>query len=209
MWVSISPGSRTVVPGPVKTTVDSYFPGTPAMLTNSSVYWGIPMAYVKLHPVRWNPATQTIQVLTDMTLSVTYEEDESVRLVSRRTSASENMAMDIARRLVVNPEGVSGSGAAIVEPKALTYGQYVIITHPDYQSQAQELADWKTAKGIPTGVYTTTWVQSQYSCGNNLQQEMRAFLTDCRDDGTDYVLIFGDDDKVACRDAQLVGSHLW
>lgn len=184
---------------------DSYFPAMPAVLTSSSVYWGIPIAYVSIHPVRWNPTTKTIQVLSSLTLSVQYEEDEATRLVSRRTQSSEDMSMDIAGRLVLNPEGVSGSGAAIVAPKDLIYGQYVIITHPDYQSQAQELADWKTAKGIPASVYTTTWVEANYSCAD-LQQEMRAFLTDCRDDGTDYVLIFGDDDKVECRDALLVGS---
>ena len=184
---------------------NSYFPSASAVLTSSSVYWGIPLAYVSIHPVRWNPATKSLQVLRSLTVSVQYEEDESTRLVSRRTQASEDMSMDIAGRLVLNPEGVSGSGADIVAPRSLTYGQYVIITHPDYESQAQELADWKTAKGIPAGVYTTTWVEANYSFAD-LQQEMRAFLTDCRDDGTDYVLIFGDDDKVECRNALLVGN---
>jgi hypothetical protein len=184
---------------------DSYFPSLSAQLASSSVYWGIPIAYVNVHPVRWNPTTKTLQVLKSLTLNVQYSEDESVRLVSRRTQASEDMSMDIAGRLVLNPDGVSASGASIVAPNELTYGQYVIITHPDYLSQAQELANWKTAKGIPTGVYTTTWIESQYSCAD-LQQEMRAFLTDCRNDGTDYVLIFGDDDKVPCRDAIFIGD---
>lgn len=185
---------------------DAWFPGSPVQLVNSSVFWGIPIAYVKVNPVRWNPASRTLEVISSLDLDVTFTEDESVRLVSRRTESSERTAMEIMRRLVLNPEGVSGSGAALVAPKDLTWGQYVIITHPDYQAQAQELADWKTAKGIPAAVYTTTWVQSQYSTAD-LQQDMRAFLTDCRDDGTDYVLIFGDDDKVACRDALLVGSE--
>ncbi len=184
---------------------NSFFPDEPAVLTSSSVLWGIPIAYVSVHPVRWNPATKSLQVLSNLAVTVDYEENPSVRLVSRRTLFSEEMSMGIARKLVLNPEEVSGSGASIVAPRDLTYGQYVIITHPDYVSQAQELADWKTAKGIPASVYTTTWVQSNYS-GADLQQEMRAFLTDCRDDGTDYVLIFGDDDKVECRDALLVGN---
>ena len=184
---------------------DTFFPSSRADLFSSSVYWGIPMAYIAVHPVRWNPASRSLQVLESMTLKIVYEDDPSVRLVLRRTAASEEQAMEIARRLVVNPEGVSASGAMLVEPKDLVWGQYVIITSPDYETQAQELADWKTSKGIPANVYTTTWVQSQYTCAD-LQQEMRAFLTDCRDEGADYVLIFGDDDKVECRDAMLVGS---
>jgi len=184
---------------------DSYFPSAAAQLASSGVFWGIPMAYVNVHPVRWNPTSKELQVLSGMTLRISYSQDQSVRLVSNRTFASESLARSIAGRLVINPEGVSGSGANLVEPRDLEWGQYVIITHPDYLNQAQELADWKTAKGIPASVYTTTWIQSQYSCAD-LQQEMRAFLTDCRDEGTDYVLIFGDDDKVECRDALLVGS---
>ncbi len=186
-------------------TRSSYFPRTQAALHSSSVYWGIPVAYLNVFPVRWNPAGRTLQVLSEMTIRVEYEEDPSVRLITRRTLASEEKAMGILRRLVVNPEGVSPSGASHVPEKDLAYGQYVIITHPDYETQAQELADWKTAKGVPACVYTTDWVDSQYSCAD-LQQDMRAFLTDCRDEGTDYVLIFGDDDKVGCRDAKLVGS---
>ncbi len=205
--VPISAGATQVQAEPNSRiyTRDSFFPVTSTVLTSSSVYWGIPIAYVSIHPVRWNPTTKNLQVLRSLSVNVQYEEDESTRLVSRRTGASEDMAMDIARRLVLNPEGVSTSGAEIVAPRDLNYGQYVIITHPDYESQAQELADWKTAKGIPASVYTTTWVEANYSFAD-LQQEMRAFLTDCRDDGTDYVLIFGDDDKVECRDALLVGS---
>ena len=183
----------------------TYFPAARAALHSSSVYWGIPVAYLNVFPVRWNPADRTLQVLCEMTIRIEYEEDSSVRLITRRTLASEEKAMSILERLVVNPEGISPSGASLVLEKDLAYGQYVIITHPDYETQAQELADWKTAKGVPACVYTTDWVSSQYSCAD-LQQEMRAFLTDCRIEGTDYVLIFGDDDKVGCRDAELVGN---
>lgn len=184
---------------------DTPFPAREALLTSSGVFWGIPLAYVTVHPVRWNPADRTLQVMNRMVLRVTYTEDPSVNLISRRTAASEVMAMETASRLVVNPEMVGPSGAAIVDPRSLAFGQYVIITHPDYQSEAQQIADWKTAKGIPAKVFTTSWIESQYSF-TDLQQEIRAFLTDCRDQGTDYVLIFGDHDKVPCRMALFVGS---
>lgn len=183
----------------------TYFPSSMAAFHSSSVWWGIPMAYMNVFPVRWNPASKTLQVLSEMTVRVTFEEDPSVRLVRRRARASEEKAMEIARRLVVNPLDVSPSGATLVSERDLAYGRYVVITADEYETQAQELADWKTAKGIPANVYTTTWVDNQYSCVD-LQQDMRAFLTDCRDEGADYVLIYGDDDKLECRDVMLVGS---
>lgn len=203
--ISVPMDHSQAMPDPRFYDRDTAFPAREAVLTSSSVYWGIPMAYVTVHPVRWNPADRTLQVLNELTIRVAYREDPSVSLITRRTGASEAMAMEIASRLVVNPEMVSPSGATLVEPRDLTYGQYVIVASPDFESEAQQLADWKTAKGIPAKVYTTTWIESQYSLAN-LQQEIRAFLTDCRDQGTDYVLIFGDDDKVACRQTQFVGS---
>ncbi len=203
--ISLPMDYNQAAPDPRFYNRDTAFPTGEAVLTSSSVFWGIPIAYVTVHPVRWNPADRTLAVLDELTLRVVYREDPSVNLVSVRTAASENLAMEIASKLVVNPEMVSPSGATLVEPRDLMYGQYVIITHPDFESEAQELADWKTAKGIPTGVYTTSWVESQYSLAN-LQQEMRAFLTDCRDQGTDYVLIFGDNDMVGCRQVKLVGD---
>jgi len=105
-------------------------------------------------------------------------------------------------KLAVNPSGVSGSGAVIVDSRELEWGEYVIIATQAYAAKAQELADWKTAKGIPSSVITTDWISSTYT-GCDLQQKMRAFLTDARDQGVEFVLIYGDDDVVPCRDGLL------
>lgn len=182
------------------------FPSVPIEFVSSSVIMGIPVAYTTVCPVRWNPAEKTVEVLTGLTVNVIYESSPSASTVNRRSIQSELRSQEIVRNSVVNPEDVSHSGAAIIDSKDLLYGEYVIITHPDYESQAQELADWKTSKGIPTNVYTTTWVQSQYSF-IDLPQEIRGFLTDCIDEGAEYVLIYGDDDKVAGRDAKISYSY--
>lgn len=200
--LSLMDAALPSAPDPHVYSLDTPWPGESCRLSGSGVVWGIPMAYLTVNPVRWNPATLELEVLSHLSVSIRFEQDPAARTVSRRSAASEAQAMDLARRLVVNPEGVSPSGAELVCERELEYGQYVIITSPDYSAQAQELADWKTAKGVPARVFTTSWVASQYSC-YDLQQEMRAFLADCRDEGADWVLIFGDDDKVAARDAYM------
>lgn len=181
---------------------DSAYPAQACRLNGSSAIWGIPVAQAWVFPVRWDPAGLELSVLRSLTVRVMYEDDPSVRLVSRRTAWSESESMDLARSLVVNPEGVSPSGAELVGARDLAYGQYVIICSEEYQAAAQELADWKTAKGIPATVHTVGTIQGMYSCWD-MQQELRAFLTDCRDEGADYVLIMGDDDRVEARDAIL------
>lgn len=181
------------------------FPSAPVTFRGSSVILGIPVAYTNVYPVRWNPQDKTLDILSSVTILVTYENTGEASTVNNRSIQSENRSMDIVRASVVNPLDVAGSGANIISSRDLTYGEYVIIATSTYETYAQELADWKTEKGIPTKVYTTTWIQSQYSC-YDLQQEIRAFLTDCRDEGVEYVLIFGDDNIIAGRDVKITYS---
>ena len=178
------------------------FPGAIARLEDSSVLLGFPIARVSVYPVRWNPADGTLEVLESLTLQLEYVSDPSMKTVQVRSAQSESRTSEIVRNAVVNPEGVHASGAAIVESRDLTFGEYVIITHPDYVTQASTLANWKTRKGIPTTVITTTEIQAQYT-GDDLQQEIRMFLHEARDNGVEYALIFGDDDKIAGRDIRI------
>ena len=199
---SVEADVRPVDPDPHIYNSDEFFPYQICELSSSGVIWGIPLAYLDVSAVRWNPVSRELQVLSSVSVQVTFEYDPDLLLVNRRLQSSELRAQQLVSKMVVNPEGVSPSGAEFVSARDLAYGQYVIITHPDYETAAQTLADWKTAKGIPANVYTTDWVSSQYSCWD-LQQEMRAFLTDCRDEGADFVLIYGDDDRIAARDAYM------
>jgi len=178
------------------------FPGAIARFENSSVLLGFPVARVSVYPVRWNPADGTIEVLESVTLHVGYVADPSMRTVQVRSAQSEARTSEVVRNAVVNPEDVLSSGAAIVESRDLTFGEYVIITHPDYVTQANALANWKTRKGIPATVITTTEIQAQYT-GDDLQHEIRMFLHEASDNGVEFALIFGDDDKVAGRDVKI------
>ncbi|MCD4701794.1 MAG: T9SS type A sorting domain-containing protein [Candidatus Aegiribacteria sp.] len=194
-------------PDPAFYGSDEFYPDRIAELSGSSVLWGIPVAYATVYPVRWNPSSGELQILSNLQISVQYHSDNSAILVRRRLFSSELRSQEMLRDLVVNPLDVSPSGASFVDAKDLTYGQYVIITIPEYETAMQELADWKTSKGIPTSVYTTDWIQGQYSF-LDLPQDIRAFLTDCRDEGVDYVLIAGDDSRVVARRAKLdAGSN--
>ena len=192
----------SVEPDPAIYGLTTAYPREPVSFDGSSVIMGRPVAYVSVYPVRWNPASGTAEVLTNLTLNVTYESSTEASTVIRRSLQSELRSQEIVRNSVVNPEAVSSSGAAIIDSRDLTYGEYVIICTSAYQSYAQNLADWKTSKGIPTNVYTTTYIQTNYSC-YDLQQEIRAFLTDCRDEGVEYVLIYGDDNIIAGRDVKI------
>jgi hypothetical protein len=186
----------------------SFYPAAPLSFEGSSVIMGIPVAFVRIFPVRWNPADGTLELLSSITTRVMFESSPSARTVNRRSLQSELRSIEIVSNAVVNPEAVCGSGAVIVDSRDLVYGEYVIITTAEYESYAQELADWKTSKGVPTSVYTTDWIDSIYGF-YDLQQDIRAFLTDCRDYGVEFVLIYGDDDVVPGRRVKMRVGALW
>jgi hypothetical protein len=178
------------------------FPSIAARFEESTMLLGYPVAYLSVYPVRWNPASGIIEIISNLDVKITTEYSSDSYSVHTRSLQSESRTRTIVENAVVNPDMVQASGAVIVPSRDLLYGEYVVIVTPAYESYAQEFADWKTRKGIPTGVYTTTWIQGQYSCAD-LPQEIRAFLTDCRDAGVEYVLIWGDDDIIAGRDARI------
>ncbi|MCD4708719.1 MAG: T9SS type A sorting domain-containing protein [Candidatus Sabulitectum sp.] len=177
---------------------DSFYPENLLEHWQSGVLWGMSLVTAWIRPVQWNPVTGQIRILRMSEVVVECTEDLRKPMIRARTQWSENRALEILETTVLNPCDISSSRAAIVEPGQLQYGQYVIITAPEYLIPMQELADWKTAKGIPAGVFTTDWVQNNYPC-LDLQQSVRAFLTDCRDEGVDFVLLTGDNDIFEAR----------
>ena len=54
--------------------------------------------------------------------------------------------------------------------------EYVIITHADWSSAVQDLADRRTRTGMPAKVVTHDWIDGQYG-GTAQQQKIRNFIT--------------------------------
>lgn len=192
---------RQAEPDPQVYQQDTFFPIEPLARVTSGVLWGIPIATAVVHPVRWNPVSGELEIMEELTLQLEMDRAPG-SLISRRSFSSEERSTALARSLVVNPWQVTGSGAFLVDERDLEYGQYVIICPEEFQDEFQVLADWKTSKGIPASVYTTQWIAQNYSF-LDIQREIRAFLTDCRDEGTDFVLLAGDDDVLPARDVYL------
>lgn len=176
------------------------FPSEPVRFCGSGIVMGCPTASLMISPVRWNPSSGQLEILTSLEVSLETVSCSSMTINCLSTTGRQRLQQIVASA-VVNPMGVSYQAVPTVEASELEYGEYIIISHPDYLSQAQELADWKTRKGIPANVYSIDWIASEYSGCVDLQQSVRAFLTDCRNEGAQFVLIFGDDDKIPARKA--------
>ncbi len=77
---------------------------------------------------------------------------------------------------------------------------YVIITPDSFANAFQRLADWKTAKGVPTVVRTTEWIQANCRNGVDIQETIRFFLQDAYSKwGITYALLGGDAPQIPAR----------
>ncbi len=85
--------------------------------------------------------------------------------------------------------------------------EYVIVTDDAFAAAFKPLADWKTKKGVPAAVFTTSWIYANYAGADN-QAKIREFLKSAaRDRGTAWVLLGGDTAYVPERRAFALASH--
>ncbi len=77
---------------------------------------------------------------------------------------------------------------------------YIIITSDSLKNAYQRLADWKTAKGVPTVVKTVEWIEANYKNGVDIQETIRNFIRDAYQKwGVTWVLLGGDTDVIPAR----------
>ncbi len=121
---------------------------------------------------------------------------------------------DIISSMVVNPEeldrftfhevrvekprgGFQPTAAPSLEGSPV---DYVIVTPDSFAAAFQPFADWKTAKGVPTVIRTTEWIQANYRNGVDLQETIRFFLQDAYSKwGVKWVMLAGDTPQLPPR----------
>jgi hypothetical protein len=78
--------------------------------------------------------------------------------------------------------------------------EYLIVTSSALAPSFQVLADWKTAKGVPTQVRTVDWIEANSRRGSDLTETLRFFLQDAYANwGVKYVLLAGDTPEIPPR----------
>lgn len=86
----------------------------------------------------------------------------------------------------------------ISDLRVLSDKDYVVVTHPDFKAQAEELAQWHQAKnGYRTCVVTTEEIYNVFSSGVQDPSAIRVFMKNLYENSTEdnkpkYLLLFGD-----------------
>ncbi len=177
---------------------------------------GYHIAGVAVHPVTYEPSAGRLTLARRIEVELSLVQgSRDAQPRHRMTARADRMYRRLVEGLVVNPQDVAGKlgpveivdsvGPEGFEPRYTpslegSAVEYVIVTSDEFASRFQELADWKTKKGVPTVVKTVSWIDANYSGGCDTAERIRYFLKDAYSSwGTTYALMAGDTDIVPVR----------
>jgi hypothetical protein len=191
------------------------FPARSVRYLGTGTWHGRSIASFAVFPVR--VVDGALALAPDITVTVrTRHGSDSGASSARMQRVSRARAQSVERALaavVVNPEmGATYESLPVTPPPAGGFQptvapslegspvEYVIITTTALASSYERLANWRTARGTPTVVRTTEWIEQNYRHGSDVQETIRTFIRDAYEKwSTTYFLLGGDTSEIPPR----------
>jgi hypothetical protein len=197
----------------VDTHTGGAFPGTAARYLGTGHWHGHAIAAFAVFPFQVDGRRLTLH--EQITLTVDTRPRPAGDPISRPERMSPERSLAVREQisaLVANPPatGLYRSPAVTrptgrFQPSAApslegSPVEYLIITTDELAGAFQRLADWKTAKGVPTVVRTTEWIHANSRRGVDIQETIRFFIRDAYEKwGVTWVLLGGDTPEIPAR----------
>jgi hypothetical protein len=180
------------------------YPGQRVTVGEQTDLAGQGMLPVCVCPLRYLPLQKKLILVQSITVEVEGTEGYICHDYLPQTISDNGSMMyeQMVKGMVINPDAVHLSKSSSAQPLGVPPGDYdyVIITQESWVSAFQPLANWKTKKGVPATIVTTTWIYNSGGYSGTEVQKLRAFVQDAYTTwGTIYVLIGGDIDVVPCH----------
>lgn len=192
--------------------------GPAASVEAESWLRGRRLVHVTVRPLRLERASGRLVLAAELGLEIAGRSDPGRGLAPRSAPWEAKIeamlaatTIDLRRNAAPGVDALLAAGGALPETSALwsptfrptTDGsavEYVIVTTQAMAGAFQELAAWKTAKGVQTTVRTLEWIRATYPNGVDRAEQLRFFLADAYEHwGTLWVLLAGDSDQVPVR----------
>ena len=163
-------------------STDEFYPANPVEVTDIQYFREAPLGFVQITPVQFNPVTKQIKVYTKIKYRVEF--NGSSHIFSEIAENNSKNYTNLLKNYVLNnqdiPDGITHTESRDGEKN------YIIITHSEYLSQANDLAEWKRQLGYSVEVVSqASWTASQ----------VKTVIQDLYDLWTphpDYFVIIGD-----------------
>ena len=173
---------------------DAVWPPQPVAITPLGRYRELELVHVEVFGGNFNPRTNEVQLYENVELNIAHRGKEQGFLSNQFTRNPFESKKNLIIESVFNKEIVAKTPSfEIVINWRLIGEEYLILTHPNFRSAAENLAAWKRQKGIMTNVFevgTNTGIS-----GRQTRDEIKAFIKD-RYETTlvkaSYILLLGD-----------------
>ncbi|NDW08127.1 C25 family cysteine peptidase [Dysgonomonas sp. 520] len=196
------------------------FPNKPVSIVSDHYELGYRIVTVGICPIEYIPRSKEVY-LCNIDFSLEYSATVPLKSESEELSKQSQIQKDFVKKhikaIVQNPDDVErfypsttivSQSKGIVEQKMTKSSfvkeeivpRYIIITNNELKPIFQELADWKTKKGVPTIIKTTEEIIPNYK-GVDVPEKIRNYLIEARSKwGTGlFVLLGGNTDIIPGR----------
>ncbi len=178
-----------------------YQPDFGAVLLYEGVLDGIRIADVAVHPIRYVPGLNQLEVAEKMLLVIDCENDPSY---IPRSYLSNNQRENLSERLesiADNPENIYVGSNYSALPKEY---RHAILTTSTLKTAFQPLATWNTRRGVRDTIVTLENMASYQ--GSDMAEKIRNFVIFAHENwGLEYFLIGGDATLIPTRDCFVTG----
>jgi len=162
---------------------------------------GYDIAFIRLHPVRYTPATGELAFYRRVEVRVLTAPSTETLEGQRAMFRADPGTVGRVSRLVDNP-GAETRYPEVMAPSgqrdADTY-PYLVITDDPYVSILQDLADFKTQRGLRAKIVRVDSLTANVT-GNDAQDKIRNYITEAYQNfGTEWVLLAGDEEIIPSR----------
>lgn len=196
---------------------DTLYPGIVCKMGTSGYMSGYKILRILIYPLQYHPLSKRLFLYNEIQLNIEYSPSIDLSLpIYRRSENAQKAVENYIKALVVNPEAIEGFYGSLDFPLK-SFEQigklditdlpslegipvdYVIVTSDEFIPVFEQLAEWKTKKGIVTIVRSKEEIINYYY-GCDDAERLRNFIKDCYSLwGTIYVLLAGDMDVIPIR----------
>jgi len=171
--------------------LDETYPGEIVEIIQKGMIRDIPFVKIGFYPIQYNPQTEIAKIYDEITIRLSWVGNDPLIVESNFEQKPfykfyENVFMNWAEfsENTVFTYSSSDSGHPIADEGC----DYLIITNPNFENEAEELGEWKHKSGLITKVVTT----SDTGDGSSQIRDYIQNAYDTWDPCPSYVLLIGD-----------------
>ena len=168
-----------------------YYPDTDVEFAGNNECGSYSLLTFQVCPFEYDATTRKLFLKNHVDIDINLTDNAPISFTDlgrRGTVAMDN----VIKKMVVNPEELDMTTREVAYNNNLTLQtgyEYLIVTSNQFKNVFQQLANWKSRKGIRSKVLTVEEITPNYT-GSTKQEKIKRAIADI--DGLTYVLLGGD-----------------